>query len=233
MKRSQIIAIGGAGFSVDSENLGLDRYILAQTGKEKPEVCFLPTASADSADYTMRFYAAFSRLSCRPSHLSLFNPPSADLRTYLMAKDLVYVGGGNTKNLLALWKAWDLDVILRDAWKNGTVLCGVSAGANCWFESCVTDSIPGALTALPALGFLPGSFCPHYDGEAARRPSYQRLIGEGRLPDGIAAEDAAAVHFVDGLLHAAVSSRANAKAFQVKREGDTVEEHPLPMRALA
>ena len=126
-----------------------------------------------------------------------------------------------------------MDTICREAWNEGVVLCGMSAAANCWFESCVTDSVPGALTALPALGFLPGSFCPRYDAETGRRPSYHRLIAERRIADGIAADDGIAIHFIDGQLHATLGSLPDAEAYAVKREGDGVAEGPLPIQMIA
>ena len=166
----QIIAMGGGGFSMEPDNLALDRYVLQQAQKPVPSVCFLPTASADSESYCMRFLTAFSTFECHPSYMSLFKLPTRDVEGFLLSKEVIYVGGGNTKSMLALWREWGLDVILRKAWEQGVVLAGLSAGAICWFEQGVTDSIPGDLTALPCLGLLAGSCCPHYDGEAERRP---------------------------------------------------------------
>ncbi|RUR78715.1 Type 1 glutamine amidotransferase-like domain-containing protein [Chlorogloeopsis fritschii PCC 9212] len=175
----QIIAMGGGGFSMEPENPLLDMYILRQSQKERPKVCFIPTASGDSDRYIVRFYSAFVKLSCAPSHLSLFQPPTADLRSFVLEQDIIYVGGGNTKNLITLWKEWGLDNILREARESGVILSGLSAGSICWFEEGVTDSIPGQLTKLKCLGFLKGSNCPHYDGEPERKPSYHRLLSEG------------------------------------------------------
>ncbi|HET7628220.1 MAG TPA: Type 1 glutamine amidotransferase-like domain-containing protein, partial [Bacillales bacterium] len=136
----QIIAMGGGGFSMEPDNLLLDEYIVAQARNERPKVCFVPTASGDAAGYIDKFYKAFSSLACKPSHLSLFKPPVKDLQSFLLDKDVVYVGGGNTNNLLLLWRAWGLDVSLRKAWEQGVVLAGLSAGSICWFEEGVTDS---------------------------------------------------------------------------------------------
>jgi dipeptidase E len=118
--------------------------------------------------------------SCQPSHLSLFNPQTLDLRGFLLEQDIIYVGGGNTKNLVALWREWELDRFLKEAWERGTILCGLSAGSLCWFESGVSD-YPGngVLKPLNCLGFLQGSHCPHYDGEANRRPAYHQMVAEG------------------------------------------------------
>ena len=142
------------------ENPALDLYILAQTPSHNPKVCFVPTASGDSDDHIARFYSAYERLPCEPSHLTFFRRTVADLRSFLLEKDIVYVGGRNTKSLLAVWRDWGLDKALREAWQSGVVLAGISAGAICWFEQGVTDSVEGPLLSLDCLGFLAGSCCP-------------------------------------------------------------------------
>ncbi len=180
----QIIPIGGAGLS-QPDKLLLERYIVAQTGSEHPKVAFLHQASGENKDYVIQFYRAFLDLDCRPSHLSLFDPHTANIADYLLGQDVIYVGGGNTKSMLALWREWGIDAILRQALDAGIVLTGVSAGAICWFERGTTDSIPGDLTALPCLGFLSGSLSPHYDSEPKRRPTYQRMIGGGEISGGL------------------------------------------------
>jgi dipeptidase E len=214
MAKRQIIAMGGGGFSMESKNLALDRYVLSQARSEAPKILFLPTASGDSDGYIARFYAAFSGFPCRPQHLPLFRRNGA-LRETILSHDIVYVGGGNTRSMLALWREWELPGILREAWENGCVLAGLSAGAICWFEQGVTDSNPGELSALQCLGFLPGSCCPHYDGEAARRPAYAALLRRGEVAEGFAIDDGAALHFVDGAIVRVVASRRNAKAYRV------------------
>ena len=179
---------------MESENPRLDRYILGQAHHPEPVVCFLPTASGDDASYIARFHAAFSALPCRPRHLSLLREPGkAEER--LSGCDIIYVGGGNTRNMLALWREWRLDVLLRQAWEKGVILCGLSAGAICWFEHGLTDSA-GPLAPMPCLGFLPGSCAPHYDGEIARRPAFHSAIGQGTLPSGHALDDGATLHFI-------------------------------------
>jgi len=224
MSRRQIIAMGGGGFSMEPENLLLDQYILDLVNKEKPKVCFVPTASGDAKDYITRFYASYSTLPSTPSHLSLFKPPYADLRTLVLEQDVIYVGGGNTKNLLALWKEWELDKILKEAWENGVILTGLSAGSICWFEQGVTDSLPGELTVLPCLGLLQGSNCPHYDGELERRPAYHRLLSAGHISDGYAADDGVALHFIENRLEQIVSSRPNAKAYRLQKMAAEIQE---------
>ncbi|QED46073.1 Type 1 glutamine amidotransferase-like domain-containing protein [Cytobacillus dafuensis] len=223
----QIIAMGGGGFSMEPDNLLLDRYILAQVKKELPKVCFIPTASGDAAGYIERFYEAFKTLQCQPSHLSLFEPNFEDLEQYVLEQDIIYVGGGNTRNMLLLWKEWGLDKALRKAYENGTILSGLSAGSNCWFEEGLTDPINAPLHKINCLGFLKGSHSPHYDGEEKRRPSYHQLILEGKMQEGYAADDGAALHFVDESLTKTVSSRPKAKAYFVKSEGRRIIETEL------
>ncbi|WP_079507906.1 Type 1 glutamine amidotransferase-like domain-containing protein [Mesobacillus jeotgali] len=220
----QIIAMGGGGFSMEPENPLLDLYILGQSEKRKPKVCFLPTASGDADNYVERFYSAFQSNECTPSHLSLFRPPTRDLEAYIMDKDIIYVGGGSTKNLLVLWKEWGLDRILRNAWQNGIILAGVSAGSICWFEEGVTDSYGDGMEPLKCLGFLKGSNCPHYDGEAERRPAYEQFVRSGQIAGGYAADDGAALHFIDEELVRAVSSRPHAKAYEITLENGKVTE---------
>ena len=216
----QIITMGGGGFSMEPDNLALDRYVLQQTTVERPKVCFLGQASGEARDYIINFYKAFTELNAIPSHLSLFQPHTADLEGFLMSQHVIYVGGGNTKSMLALWREWGLDRILRKAGDAGIVLAGISAGAICWFEEATTDSIPGKLTHLPGLGYLKGACSPHYDGEANRRPSYHALIAAGDMGTGVAYDDGAAGHYIDGELVRVVSSRPNAKGYKVERAAD-------------
>ncbi|KSU58334.1 peptidase [[Bacillus] enclensis] len=220
----QLITLGGGGFSMEPENPLLDRYILAQSDKSDPKVCFVPTASGDSDSYTTRFYDFFEKENCQPSHFSLFKPPTRDLEGFLLEKDIIYVGGGNTKNLLVLWKEWGLIPIFKKALEQGIILAGISAGSICWFEKGVTDSYGDGLETLECLGFLKGSNCPHYDGEAERRPAYHRFIESGEVGSGIAADDGAAVHYIDGAIHKIVSSRPDAKAYRVYFDGKVIEE---------
>jgi peptidase E len=231
--------MGGGGFSMEPDNPLLDRYVLSLTRNENPAVCFLPTASGDAESYIANFYAAFQKLPCHPSHCSLFRAARGDLRDLLLAQDVIYVGGGNTRNMLVLWREWGIDRIVREAWQSGIVLAGLSAGMICWFESGVTDSTPGStgdpvdnLSALPCLGFLPGSSCPHYDGEAARRPAFHRLIASGQLADGLAADDGVGFHFVGTDLHRVVRSRPDAKAYRVVRQDGSAVETEIPSEYL-
>ena len=158
--QKQIIAMGGGGFSMEPDNLLLDEYFLRQAPAETPQVCFVATATGDSDNYIRRFYQAFNKLDCVPSHLGLFDLPTHDLESFVLEKDAIYVGGGNTRSLLALWREWGLDKIFRSAYEQGVLLGGISAGSICWFEQGVTDSVPGSLLPIDCLGFLEGSNCP-------------------------------------------------------------------------
>lgn len=220
----QIIALGGGGFSMEPENPLLDRYILEQAGKESPKICFLPTASGDAESYISNFYDFFKHQQCSSTHLSLFKLPTRDIESFIMENDIIYVGGGNTKSLLALWRDWGLDKILRKAWEEGKVLAGISAGSICWFEEGVTDSFGDGLEPLNCLGFLKGSNCPHYDGETERRSSYQKFIKTQELQAGIAADDGVGIHFVGQNINKIISSRPNAKAYNVSLSNKEIEE---------
>ena len=232
MPLKQVIAMGGGGFSMEPENPLLDVYILAQARKKTPSICFLPHATDDATRYCFNFYKAFTRFDARLSTLSLFTPHTPDLESFLLEQDVIYVGGGNTRSMVALWREWGLDRILRKAYEQGVVLAGISAGANCWFEQCSTDSIPGKLSVMDCVGIIGGSFCPHYDGEVNRRPTLHEFIASGSIKDGYAADDGAAVHFVDGAYSVAVSSRPHAKAYRISRSGDATAEEALPTRFL-
>jgi dipeptidase E len=227
MKR-QIIAIGGAALTPELDNLLLIDYFLKQTGKRKPKVCFIGTAHGDAEAGRLRFYAGMSQFSCTPTHLPLFARTPRDLASFVLEQDAIFVGGGNTRSMLAVWRDWGLDVHLRTAWQRGVVLGGWSAGSICWFEQGITDSIAGPLTALDGLGFLPGSNCPHYDSEAMRRPTYQRLVASGKIAEGYAADDGVALHFVDGRLLRAVSNRPRARGWRLSRSGKRAVERALP-----
>ena len=213
---------------MEPENPALDRYVLAQARSASPSVLFLPTASGDTDAYVVRFYQAFAEHSCRPSHLSFFRR-TPDLRACLLSQDVIYVGGGNTKSMLGVWREWGLPEVLREAWEAGVVLAGVSAGAICWFEQGLTDSYEGDLRPLQCLGFLAGSCCPHYHGEADRRPTYHHLVSRGDLLPGYAVDDSAALHFKGDDLHRIVTSRRGATAYRVTASNGSVEEEPLPV----
>jgi len=225
MPERTIVAIGGGGFGRDPYDPRLDNYLLSLVDSDHPKIALLPQATAESKDYIVRFFQAYS-LRAEATWISLFNREIQDLRSALLSQDLIFVGGGNTANMLAIWRVHGVDEILREAWNAGIVLCGVSAGAICWFESSVTDSFGRQLGPLQdGLGLLPGSFCPHYDGEVRRRPVYQKLVASRVLPSGYAADDGVAVLFRDTKFSEAVSISPNASAWRVEyRETDNFAE---------
>jgi len=227
--KKQIIAIGGGGYSVWSHNLPINEYILRQSGKKNPRICFLGTASGDSTKNIQMFYEGFGRFKCRVSHLSLYKPHTQEIEKFILSKDIIYVGGGNTLNLLVLWHGWKLDKMLRKAWEKGIVLAGASAGSICWFEEAVTDSIPGRLRPLKCLGFLPGSNCPHYDSEKKRRPAFHRFLAEKKIKGGYAVDDCVALHFIGSSLENVIASKPNAHAYVVGlKNGRVVENKMVP-----
>jgi dipeptidase E len=233
MPNKQIIAMGGGGFSTEESPL-LDDYILQVCGKDKPKICFIPTASGDEESYLIKFYRRFSPIGCYATDLRLFTRRVIDLEDFVCSQDIVYVGGGNTVNMLAIWRAHGLDKALNAALHSGTILAGISAGSICWFEHGITDSFSfgGELQPLSGLlGFLPGSNCPHYNSELKRRPAYQKAIMDG-MPEGYAADDGVALHFIDGKLEHVVSSRPDAKGYKTRKFGGEISETTLETRYL-
>ena len=232
LKPKHIIAFGGDGLISDPKSKLTARFILGLTGKVRPRICFIPTASGDPIDYIREFNARYSLDLCDSSHLKLFDREVKDIRSFLLSQDAIYVGGGNTANMLAIWRVHGVDEILREAYENGIVLCGTSAGSICWFDGGVTDSFGRDLAPLMGcLGMISGTNCPHYDTESLREPQYHRFIREG-MPAGYAADDGAALHFVNGEFYEAVSSKPQARAFQVALRGDQVSQTPLEVRFL-
>ncbi len=237
---SKLIAIGGGGFLMEPENSLLDLYCLDCTGKNVPKVCFIPTASGDSEDFLSRFYTAFAKYPCEPSHLAFFRKsrpgaiPLDNLEQNLLNQDVIYVGGGNTRSMLAVWREWNLDKILKKVWESGTLLAGMSAGAICWFEYGGSDSTGSdKMSPLKGLGLIQGSCTPHYDGESNRRPDLHWLVKNDKIPAGIAIDDGAAVLFEGQQIIEVVASRPTAKAYQIERESDgQVIEEPLETRYL-
>jgi peptidase E len=227
--RRQIVALGGGGFSEEPDNPALDRHVLAVAGVERPRICFLPTAGGDNSGYIAKFYAAFAALDCRATHLGLFNRTVDDVRGMLLGQDIIYVGGGNTANLLAVWRAQGIDSVLREAYERGVVLAGLCAGSMCWFEGGVTASFGRRLSPLrDGLGLLSGTNCPHYE---QRRDAYGEAMSRG-LPPGLAAEDGVALHFVDGELHDVVASRPERGAYRVTSVDGRLHEEEIPARLL-
>jgi dipeptidase E len=230
-----VVALGGGGFSMSEDGSSLiDDYILGLTEKADPRVCFVPTASGDADGYSQRFEAAFAGRA-DTSVLSLYchEPWGYSDPSVLLEQDLIYVGGGSTANLLAIWRLHGMPAVLQQAAANGTILAGISAGMNCWFEGSSTDSY-GPLAPLPdGLGFLNGSACPHYLGEAERREKYRGWVATGALSNGYAVDDYAAIVMRDGELVEAISEKPNCPVFRVERVGDRAVEREIPVRLLS
>jgi dipeptidase E len=223
--KGQIIAFGGGGFAMEPDNPLLDDYVLSLCARPRPRVCFIPTASGDSLAWLDRFYEVFTEDRCEPTHLALFNRAVDDLYEFLREQDVIYAGGGNTVNLLAVWRAQGLADLLPRLLEEGVIACGVSAGGLCWFERGITDSYGPMLTPLKnGLGLLPGTFCPHYDSDPRRPSAFQEFVRTTGQP-GLAAEDGVGLHYVDGRLERVVSSRPAALAWRVEpRDGDVRAE---------
>lgn len=231
----RIIAIGGGGFLMERGPSLLDEYFVRTAGVRNPKVCFISTAAGDPEDMLAKYYKAFSQLVCRPSHLAFFRKPRQGsipldgIERGLLAQDAIYVGGGNTRSMLAVWREWDLYRILRKAWNAGVLLGGMSSGAICWFKYGATDSVlgPGRSSELSCLGFLPGSCSPHFDGEPRRRGDFRRLIASGKLPSGIGIDDGVAVLYRDQAIAEVVSSRTGVTAYRVGKASGSVAVTPL------
>jgi dipeptidase E len=237
--RRPIIAMGGGGFmsAPDPRVLtGLDALVLGlardRRANARPRICFIGTATGDEPRVIGRFHAAFDR-HADATHLGLFDRDVVDIDAFLVDQDAIQVGGGNTASLLAVWRAHGVDAALRRAHDAGVVLAGRSAGSICWFESGTTDSFGPPLAAVHGgLGLIAGSHSPHYDGETDRRPMYHRLIADGELSDGFAADDGAALVFDGAALVEAVSERDGAVAYRVELRDGIVIETALPTRRL-
>ena len=219
-----IVGLGGGG-SEEQIELLFD-YLLGLTGKERPRLLFVPTASAERDDDIAWFLERFGSRA-DTSVLRTFPWPSKG-REFVLSQDAIFVGGGNTANMLAIWRVHGIDAWMREAWEQGTVLAGWSAGMICWFEHGVTDSFGAQLESMECLGFLPGSACPHYDGEERRRPRYRELLQSG-LPAGLAADDGVGLHFEGTELVEVVTCREGAAAYRVSADG----EERLEARLLA
>jgi dipeptidase E len=213
-----IVALGGFG-DTPEQTERLIRHVLELTGNDRPRLLIVPTATADSAESVAAYYEHFAP-STDASVLRTFPYPPSDLRARVLDQDAIWVGGGNTANMLAIWRVHGIDVLLREAWEAGIVLFGASAGMICWFEAGVTDSFGPQLAGLPdGLGFLAGSACPHYDGEELRRPRYRELV-DGGFPPGVAADDGVGLHYEGTELVEVVSCRPATAAYRVDPDGE-------------
>ncbi len=219
----QIIAIGGGGFGRNPGDGVIEQYILDQTGKEKPNICFIPTATGDNEAYKVNYYSTFSKLDCNPIHLDFFKR-TPDLEQLIPQQDAIFVGGGNTKSMLAVWKDWNLDNLLKEAYEKGVVMSGVSAGANCWFERAVVDSWEEDLRVIDCMGFIKGICCPHYDEEPQRRPAVKTFLEDGIIDSCYSVEGNCALHIKNDDEYLSVDFGKEKNAYIVSIDDGKVKE---------
>ena len=219
----QIIAIGGGGFGRNPGDGVIEQYILDQTGKEKPNICFIQTATGDNEAYKVNYYSTFSKLDCNPIHLDFFKR-TPDLEQLIPQQDAIFVGGGNTKSMLAVWKDWNLDKLLKEAYKKGVVMSGVSAGANCWFERAVVDSWEEDLRVIDCMGFIKGICCPHYDEEPQRRPAVKTFLEDGIIDSCYSVEGNCALHIKNDDEYLSVDFGKEKNAYIVSIDDGKVKE---------
>ena len=223
--KKQIVAIGGGGFGRNPGEGIIENYILNQSNAKKPNICFIPTATGDNEAYKNNYYATFTKLNCNPVHLDFFKR-TPDLENLINEQDVIFVGGGNTKSMLAVWKDWGLDLILHEAYKNGVVMSGVSAGAICWFEQGITDSWAEDLVVMDCLGFIGGACCPHYDEEPQRKPSLNKFLTKKVLNSCYAVDGGCALHIQDEKVFKSVVFSKNKNSFLVELKDSKVVEEP-------
>ena len=219
MPKRQIIAMGGGGFTTLGKDSPMDDYILSQSEKEVPVIGFVSTASGDSDWYITKFFQAFSHRPCKPVLIPLFKQPR-DLAQIVSSCDIFYVGGGNTRNLIAVWQASGFSDMIKRAYEEGKVLAGVSAGAICWFEEGNTDST-GDLSVVQGLGILSGSCCPHFNSEEKRLPVFGQQLREGKIKPGLAIDEHAAVHIINEDSREVVATKSNNTAHEGTPSGFT------------
>jgi len=211
-----IFAMGGGGFTMEPANPLLDDFVLSLTRAAEPRILFLPTASGDTSAQINAFKARFAHRTCVAEHLSLFRLADTDrrLEEIIFDQDIIYVGGGSMRNLLAIWRAHGIDRLLLGAWETGAVLAGLSAGAMCWFQAGVTRS-SGPPETIEGLGLLEGSLTVHADGQPERLPVWLGAVRDGTVPGGWALDDGVGLLFRGRRMDRAVSSRPGAQAQRV------------------
>ena len=227
----QIIAIGGGGFGRNPGVGVIEKYILDQSDKKIPNICFIPTATGDDESYKVSFYSTFSKLNCNPTHLDFFKR-TPDLEKLIFSQDIIFVGGGNTKSMLAVWRDWGLDLILKDAYDRGVVMSGVSAGAICWFEAGLTDSWASDLKMMECMNFIPGNCAPHYDEEPERRPATKKFLENKSIDFMYGIEGGAALHFLDEIPNSTIQFKKNKYAYKVTLDGNQINESPYKAKKL-
>ena len=214
MLNKNIVAIGGGGFGRSLGNLKIEKYIISLVKKNKPKICFIPTASGDNDLYKLNFYRAFSKLNCRTSHIDFFSR-TENLDEKVFNQDIIYVGGGNTKSMLAVWKEWNLHKILKIAYERGIVMSGVSAGAICWFDKGITDSFANKLEIIDCLGIVKGTACPHYDEEKERKPFVNEVIKSQKIDSCICIEGNCALHIINDSKYESINFGKKKKSLRI------------------
>ena len=223
MSSRNIIAIGGGGFGRNPGEGVIEEYILKQTRKKKPNICFIPTATGDNEAYKVNYYETFSKLSCNPTHLDFFKR-TPDLKKLISNQDAIFIGGGNTKSMLAVWREWGLDTLLKKAYKTGTVMSGVSAGAICWFQNGITDSWSASLKVMQCMNIIKGSCCPHYDEEPERKPTVKKLLSSKKFKNIFAIDGGAALHIKNESIYKSIVFKKNKSAYLVSADNGKIIE---------
>ena len=226
MHIKNIVAIGGGGFGRSLGSLEIEKYIVSLISKKRPKICFIPTASGDSSLYKLNFYRAFSKLDCITSHIDFFSR-TENLEEKVLTQDIIYIGGGNTKSMLAVWKEWNLDNILKTAYEKGIVMSGVSAGAICWFEKGITDSFAKELNIINCLGIVDGIACPHFDEEKDREPYVNDVIQREIIDSCICIEGNCALHIKNDLEYYSIDFGNGKKCFKVTKENNNLKKEIL------
>ena len=221
MFNKNIVAIGGGGFGRSLGDLKIEKYITTLVKKDRPKICFIPTASGDNNLYKLNFYRAFSKLNCITSHLDFFSR-TENLEKKILTQDIIYVGGGNTKSMLSVWKEWNLPDILKIGYEKGIVMSGVSAGAICWFDKGVTDSFADKLEIIDCLGLVKGIACPHYDEEPERAPFVNKIIKSHRIDSCICIEGDCALHINNNLNFKSINFGENKKCLKILKKNDNL-----------
>lgn len=222
----KIIFVAGGGL-----NKTYIKYVAALTNKPNPKICFVPTATGDSPNTILTWYANCEDLPIRPYVMRSFINSNTTLQSFeetIMSMDAIIVGGGNTLNMMAIWKVQGIDVALRKAYEKGIILAGGSAGSLCWFTAGSTDSRPKELTIVEGLGILNFSHSPHYLEESGRRPLYHQLILSGKLKAGYACDDRAGLLFVNGVMKKSVTQDENHRNYFVSIKDGKIDEQLLP-----
>ncbi len=224
MHIKNIVAIGGGGFGRSLGSLEIEKYIISLVNKKNPKICFIPTASGDNDLYKLNFYRAFSKLKCITSHIDFFLR-TEDLEEKVLTQDIIYVGGGNTKSMLAVWKEWNLHKILLNAYEKGIVMSGVSAGAICWFDKGITDSYADKLEIIDCLGIVKGIACPHFDEEKERKPYVYEVIQKEIIKSCICIEGECALHIKNDVQYHSINfGKSKKKCLRIFNENNQLKE---------